>query len=272
MVLHAYPTEQRAHVLRDRVRLSMGQLAPIGFSEQWLLKDAGDRHWALIAGALGQERSVFRDGTGRPVYAAFCATWLELSRPGLTLLGEDAEILSTLSSPGGSCLASVHVVSVRGEVRARLTMISTFVSHDDSGSNRRVCRNGLMDERLPALPVSGPDVMALHQRARSVLRTQRGRQIAGPVALRVTPVPGLDFNAVGLLYFPTFSRLAETASWQADPQIGPLAAREVVYLGNIDQGEEIAVFVDGAEQYLVRGDGRVLGYCRTNRDPRTTQG
>ena len=69
---HPMPTRQ------DRLRLGMMHLSPNGLSEQWLLRHLGDRHWDLIAAAVGQEGIAFRDADGAQVYAAFCATSLDL--------------------------------------------------------------------------------------------------------------------------------------------------------------------------------------------------
>ncbi|MEM1360359.1 MAG: hypothetical protein AAGF94_01415 [Pseudomonadota bacterium] len=39
----------------------MTQLSPFRLSEQWLSRNCGDRHWALISDALGQQRARFHD-------------------------------------------------------------------------------------------------------------------------------------------------------------------------------------------------------------------
>ncbi|WP_370206135.1 hypothetical protein [Pararhodobacter marinus] len=59
----------------------------------------------------------------------------------------------------------------------------------------------------------------------------------GPAILRYTPVAALDFNAAGLLYFPTFSKIAEMAC----PRAAPLLRRQITCPGNLDPGEDILV-------------------------------
>lgn len=44
-----------------------------GLSEGWLLRQLGDVHRTQIAPAMGQSLAVFRDASGAPVCAAFCA-------------------------------------------------------------------------------------------------------------------------------------------------------------------------------------------------------
>lgn len=243
---------------RESLVVAMAHLSPFGLSEQWLLRDAGDRHWALIAQALGQTQAVFADADGRPVYAAFCATRLDLEQ-GPPDLGHRIEITSTLYAVSATRIGSCHVVSGGGRVLARLNMISTFVSHDASGSNRRIVRNA--PQSAADLPPAPDALVDLGDRARAVARGLRAQRLHMPALAQISPVPALDFNAVGLLYFPTFSRLAETAA----PAAGALRTREVVYLGNIDPGESVSVHHACGGLEMCRGDGVTIAFVRTER-------
>jgi len=242
---------------RESVTLAMTHLSPFGLSEQWLLRDAGDRHWALIAQAMGQKQAVFTDANGRPVYAAFCATRLDLE-PAAPTLGERIVITSTLYAVSSTRIGSCHLLCQGARVLARLTMISVFVSRDASGSNRRIVRNAPRTRiDLPPAPHALAD---LGDRARAVSRDLRGHRLRQPAVSRIAPIPALDFNAVGLLYFPTFSRLAETAG----PTAGALRAREVVYLGNIDPGEAVCVHQAAGGLEMCRGDGATIAWVETD--------
>ncbi|MCD1618737.1 Pnap_2097 family protein [Salipiger marinus] len=220
---------------RESLSLGMAMLSPFGLSEQWLLRDAGDRHWTLIADALGQSGIAFRDAEGHPVYAAFCATELTLARPSRPLLGTGIEITSTLHVVAANRIGSEHHIAGAEGWLGTLRMISCFLRHDGSGSNRRLLRSSLPG--LDDLAAATPGLDRQHARARTLARQSRDTPATGPELLVQTPVPALDFNAVGLLYFPTFSRLAEAAR----PCPAPLTGREVVYLGNLDQGEHVTV-------------------------------
>ena len=155
---------------RETVTLAMTHLSPCGLSEQWLLRDAGDRHWALIAQAMGQKQAVFTDASGRPVYAAFCATRLDLESVAPTL-GERIVITSTLYAVSSTRIGSCHVLCQGARVLARLNMISVFVSHDPSGSNRRIVRNA--PQTRTDLPSAPEALVDLGERARTVARELR---------------------------------------------------------------------------------------------------
>ncbi len=241
-----------------RQMLGMQQLGPHGLSEQWLLGFCGDAHWALIARSLGQDGLLFRSVDGRPVYAAFCATRLELDRAD-ALLGEDLTIRSELERTSGPKIGSRHVFLNRGQEIGRLLMLSTFVAHDETGSNRRITR------ALPAqhcvLPAAGPDLSALDMRARQVSRSLRSRSVPSTPVQQVTPNVALDFNAVGLLYFPSFSRIIENAA----ETLAPIRMRELIYLGNLDPGETVQVRRDVGSTLITRDTGRIIAHSHEAR-------
>lgn len=254
------PAEIRAIA---QLRLGMAHLSPFGLSEQWLLRDGGDRHWDLIATALGQDRAVFRGADGRPAYAAFCATSLEFTPPAASLLGQQAEVHSALYALSATRLGSLHTWRCDATQVARLRMISTFVSHDESGLNRRIERNQPHGQvELAAAPES---LVVLDLRARNIARALRNSRPDSAPVYRETPSAALDFNAVGLLYFPTFSRLVETATARGGRTAGPLSCRDVVYLANIELGEGLRLYGHGQDCLMRREDGRLVAFAHTER-------
>lgn len=244
--------------------LSMAQLSPAGLSEQWFLRHCGDMHWTLIARALGQRSAVFQARDGRAVYAAFCATSLRFHPLAQSLLGAEADVESTLQAVSDIRTGSVHRLTVDGQLVAELTMISTFVSHDTSGSNRRIVRNTGMAPMV--LEPAGDALRRLDILARDTARDLRHAAPLGAPVYCERPAPMLDFNAVGLLYFPTFSRLAETADYARSERLVPVMRRDVVYLGNLDQGDSVKVYAQGAAHTMTRHDGTLIAVVRTRRD------
>ncbi|MBU2868365.1 Pnap_2097 family protein [Pacificibacter marinus] len=238
--------------------LGMQQLCPHGLSEQWLLGACGDIHWTLLAKSLEQDGLRFKAADGRPLYAAFCATRLELA-PSRSLLGENMSIHSDIAATSGPKTGSRHVFRHQGRVVGSLLMLSTFVAHDETGSNRRIVR--ALPSGSYTLPAAGPDLMALDRRARHTSRGLRGQYMPLDDADRIDPCYSLDFNAVGLLYFPSFSRFAESVV--RCPK--PLRMREVVYLGNLDAGEALYVQRSGAETHIAGADGRIIAQVNEER-------
>ncbi|MCA1288613.1 Pnap_2097 family protein [Salipiger bermudensis] len=232
-----------------RQRLGMQQLSPHGLSEIWALGFCGDLHWQMLADALGQKGFGFRVADGRPLYAAFCATRIELS-PQQDLLGGELTISSRLAGIDGARVGSSHEFRQDGRVIGSLLMLSAFVTHDESGSNRRIVR--ARPDRDCALAAAGPDLQALNARARERTRAQRGTRILDGSLIH--PNPALDFNAVGLLYFPSFTRIIEMTAGAAQP----VARREIIYLGNLDPGEAVRVHRRGSTAVVARPDGQII--------------
>lgn len=242
---------------RESFRLGMQHLSPLGLSEPWWLRDCGDRHWALIAEALGQQGTAFQDPEGHAVYAAFCATDLRLAPAARSLLGASVEVCSTLHALGANGIGSEHRFLGKDGPLGSLRMISCFLRHDGSGSNRRLLRGALAG--MAPLPPATEGLARLHAGAREAARAARLARRSGPEILGYTPLGMLDFNAAGLLYFPTFSKIAEMAR----PCVAPLRRRQVVYLGNLDPGEAVSVECHAAQLRLWSGD-RILAQVTTD--------
>ena len=238
---------------QGHLTLGMAQLSPFGLSEQWLLRDCGDRHWGLIADAAGSNMA-FRDACGTPVYAAFCATsvtWHEAP-----MLGARATVNSTLHDVAPQRIGSLHTISGAQGSYATVRMISCFLKHDSSGSNTRLLRSGLTT--LKDLPQAPAALDHLHLRARMLARLARKATPEQP-HFHYRPVPALDFNAVGLLYFPVFSKIAEMAA----PRDDRPKQRTVVYLGNLNPGESTNVSRHGAHS-VIRAADRLIGLVETS--------
>lgn len=253
--------KQKVHGSRS-ITLGMAELQPDGISEQWFLKLGGDVHWTLIAQAMGQKHAVFEDAFGREVYAAFCATSLEVT-PNRNLLAEDVELKSSLYQIGFHQIGSIHEIYLSGIRIATLSMISTFVSHGADGSNRSIVRNKHMP-RL-ALETAPQKLNILAGHARAISRHNAfdiGSNLQGTA---VRPCRTLDFNAVGLLYFPTFSKFAESYEYQIEDSVPPLLRRDVIYLGNVDFDASLNIMSSGSDIFIQRDDGKLIAMISTKR-------
>lgn len=241
----AAPSLQPGPVRREaRLTLGMAQLAYRGLAEEWWLRHLGDVHWQLIADAVGQHSTVFRDTQGRQIYAAFCATEFEQLDPEAVQLGAEITLRSALWAVARSRLQSVHSLVIGGREVARMRLISTFVTHLEQGVNASVCRAN--PYLLPVLP-QAPDGFA--QDTSALAKAQRADSTMGADPLELHPCTGSDFNAVGLLYFPSYTRLFEQAAQRRTPRApwSPVRRRLVTYFTNIETGETVHAATAGAE-------------------------
>jgi len=225
--------------LEERHVLGMAEMGYRGLSEQWLKRRAGDLHWQLIARAMGQREAVFTCSDGEPLYAAFCATSVKLARPELPRLGGQLTLSADFYRVGHGRLSSLLTISADGVEVGRMVLVSMFVGRTEPGVNRSVVRRS---PRALAMPPEAPLAIRRVAEHSSVvardIRNQAFMRASLPERQRVLPCPATDFNAAGLLYFPSFSALADRALFQAgETQIGMLASRHVIYLGNVEPGE-----------------------------------
>lgn len=244
------------------ITLGMAELQPDGISEQWFLKLGGDIHWSLIAQAMGQKQAVFEDVYGREVYAAFCATSIELS-PQTKLLAKNVEITSSLYHVSHHQIGSVHKILLAKQEIASLLMISTFVSHGEDKANTLIVRNKYMPSL--SLDMAPQELLALAEHARTTARVNTNPEMKSDQNHDVTPCRSLDFNAVGLLYFPSFSKFAENFECQIQKTTQPLKRRDVVYLGNLDIGASINLASSGSDVFIHRDDGKLIAKISSKR-------
>ncbi|QAB01060.1 hypothetical protein DC439_24220 (plasmid) [Agrobacterium tumefaciens] len=221
----------------------MAEMGYLGLSEQWLLRRAGDLHWRLIARAMGQREAVFTCAAGEPLYAAFCATSLKLEKPELPRLGAELTLSADLYRIGHGRLASLQRIVIDSHEIGRMVLISTFVGRSEPARNRSIVRR---TPRVLAMPPEAPSVVQrFAQRAadaaRLALRHKLDLWNTG-AERQILPCPATDFNAAGLLYFPSFSALVDRALFEAgETHARMIASRHVVYLGNVEPGESLCI-------------------------------
>ncbi|WP_282454742.1 Pnap_2097 family protein [Agrobacterium sp. InxBP2] len=254
--------------LIERHVLGMAEMGYSGISEQWLKRRAGDLHWRLIARAMGQRHAVFTCSEGEPLYAAFCATSLRLVRPRLPRLGGEMALAADLYRVGQGRLASLIRITAGGDIVGRMILVSTFVGRSEPGINRSVVRRS---PRALAMPPEAPlAVRRVAEQASATARDIRNARLklSGMSGTqKVLPCPATDFNAAGLLYFPSYSALADRGLFQAgETRPRTLASRHVVYLGNVEPGEWMNISIRNlpwGHDVLLRGpEERPLGVMR----------
>lgn len=217
----------------------MPELNACGLSEAWLQRTCGSQHWLALSHALGRPSDRWADTQGRRVYAAF--GWLRLREARLDL-AEDGQALrlnSHLRWLGRSHAWSRHGLAMRDGSMAELDMLSVFVSRHSAGDNHSVRRANMPST---AVDEPAPETSALLVHLRQWRQASETR--TPPVlSWRTTPCPRSDFNGAGLLYFPSFTTLADRALWHWG-LLGTrerIVGRECLFLGNIALGESVEV-------------------------------
>jgi probable biosynthetic protein (TIGR04099 family) len=222
--------------------LGMPMLNAAGLSEAWLQKTCGEAHWLALSRALKHPPERWLDRQGRRVYAAFFSVELQHARLEFAQEGLRLQIDSELRWLGASQAWSRHRLDIDGRSLGVVDMLSAFVSRHQPGSNASVRR-----AEMPPGAIDAPDpeasmrCAALRARRQAVLADHRMPGSDLQRQWTVTPCPRHDFNGAGLLYFPSFSALADRALWRWGlwPHDLVLRHRECTFTGNVDVGESV---------------------------------
>lgn len=242
--------------LEEAHLLGMAEMGFCGLSEQWLMRRAGDLHWRLIAQALGQRNAVFTCAEGKPLYATFLASRLRLTAPMVPKLCDRITLSARLWAIGRNRLASEVSLSVSGTFVGSVRLISTFAGRVDPASNHSMVRR--MPPVIAVLPEAPPALQSLARNAAVIGRRTANLEFTGRV-VTVRPCVATDFNAAGLLYFPSFAALADRCEEPGrQARRHPLIVRTVVYSGNVEPGEQVVL------SFRDRPDGHFAGIRREN--------
>lgn len=251
----------------------MPQLAYAGLSENWLLKECGQRHWSGIAAAHGLPVPRFSDVSGRQAYAAFTA--IRLSGAALDTIVEHSrfEISTGVREAGRSQYYSRHHLGSGGRECATRHMLSAFVQRLEEGNNQSVTRAavGRLALQIPppavALPPEGEALLQAGKRFRSGAQEAcLGMTLSVDAPMRedvFLPCPNSDFNGANFMYFATFQALVDRAewSWFKRTDLPQLAERQLYFHGNVNIGDKVRV------QLLAQRDDSHFGHwCRLVRD------
>lgn len=227
--------------------VGMPQLNSLGLSENWLLKEAGDRHWRHLAAGLGCRPGELRDAQGRRVYAAFTQVHLREAR--LQDVQEDQRLGWRLRATrvGRSRHYSRQWLLGPHGALAQLEMLSVFVVRERTGDNHSVVRVPMAQAPCARDGGHAEEAAACVEGARAVRagvwreRFSLGEEMPPLASETVRPCPSNDFNGAGLLYCASFQALTERAHWAWGLADGRAAVRErqIVFHGNVNVGEDI---------------------------------
>ncbi|SAL05696.1 hypothetical protein AWB78_07647 [Caballeronia calidae] len=251
----------------DTYRAGMPQLNIAGLSENWLLKECGDRHWDALA---RETQSDFISDEGSRAYAAF--TSIRLRAQGMRDVRENDTfcIRTELSRVGPARHLSEHRVSGRDAMSVAVSMMSTFVLRTEARNNRSVARASFSTLKGDIVPMNSA-ISDMQEAARALRLREADARIAELglhedttcAPLTFLPCPYNDFNGADFLYFASFQAFADRAEWQTWrlEDTPAIVSRELHFHGNIDVGESLRLTF----RRTVVDETRVTHWCEIER-------
>jgi probable biosynthetic protein (TIGR04098 family) len=259
----------------------MPHLGLSGLSENWLLRECGDRHWQAVCETVGVPSHQLCNRTGHRLYSSFIAT--EISGDPLGAFGENDTlsfaIRVTRLSPY-RFFSSQHVVCASEGLECTVNMVTLFVKKETFEDNYSLSREAVAISRAPEFCITEPaDAFAAErlQLAHRLLKDAPPACLPSEYVYDICPLT--DFNAARFLYFAGYQTILDRAEWhllrRPGLEFGSTVHRRMYYFANINIGDRAIVRIGGFEQdganyrfdaVLTRGsDGRMIACAESVR-------
>lgn len=239
---------------RGPVCLGMPHLGLSGLSENWLLRECGDRHWHAVCKTVGVPSHQLCNRAGHRLYSSFIAT--EISGDPLGAFRENDTlsfaIRVTRLSPY-RFFSSQHVVCANEAFECTVNMVTLFIKKETFEDNYSLTREAVPFSRASELRIVEPaDAFA----AERMQLTHRRLKDAPPACLPSEYVydicPLTDFNAARFLYFAGYQTILDRAEWhllrRPGLEFSSTVRRRMYYFANVNIGDRAIVKVGGLKQ------------------------
>lgn len=229
-------------------KAGMPQLVAAGLSQNWLLKECGHHHWTALARLLGLNGPDFHDLDGSPVYASFLM--VKLNNLNLENIVNNAafSLSCNIDAISRNRFLSVHHLRMQDKDIGQIIMVSTLVRHQNLSDNLTLTAAKLaFNGEIATIPDKWQRLIKDSRQLRlDALPSEwqfADKSEIKPDTYSYFPVPSLDFNGAGLLYFASFQAIAEVAEWHWDciEEQWPIAHRHISYYGNLNVGDRLNI-------------------------------
>jgi probable biosynthetic protein (TIGR04098 family) len=262
-------------LLRRSYNLNMPQMALGGLSESWLLKEAGDMHWTLIAEGLKTPSSRLTDDQGERLYATFTRIEVHSTAPLAAYREDESVTIEAQASRYGAGIFFSEIMMDGSDRSARVTLMSSFAKYGKPGANTSLLRG------QPVIPPDCP-IPALVELPEfgQVYRVRRAMQLSAPIfECEYEILPPHDINGVGLLYFAAYPIIADICATRyagrAMMTTFSTRHRDIFYFANTDPDETLIYrlhhwhadeqHIDMEASLCRKGDGAVMARVVTNK-------
>ncbi len=252
---------------RRSYEITIPLMANAALSENWLLKEMGDMHWALLSDGLQQKSSRFTDSLGNRLYAAFVRIKYAISPLNQFAENETLHLANEISRYGNSAYYSgVNGHCIGKKIEANL-MTSFSVRKNQDNSQITSSNPEEKVNHVPELDAV-PDFHSTH---RLVKKGLIKNLVSGGYTFRITDSeidsleytinPYYEVNGVGLLYFAAYPIIADRCASTFFKQTMELADydrtyhtifRDCFFFANCNADDKIIIKLNYVE--ILEGD------------------
>ncbi|MEV4738950.1 beta-ketoacyl synthase N-terminal-like domain-containing protein [Streptomyces sp. NPDC049555] len=246
-------------MLTRPVVLGLPALSIGGLSENWLLREAGDIHWALIGEHFGLPVAQLTDADGVRLLPAFVRAAVTAGDSLKSFAEHDEGELS-------GTLSRLDEHTFVGDIR-----FATATAHVDVRLLTSFVRRGTGNWLVPATPrhpggtaAAEPDAGHLRFHEEFLAQRSLAPEGAGLYSDTYELNPFADVNAAGLLYFASYPHINDRGERKFAQSRVPGAewatgaatlSRDIVYLGNCGLDEAVRYRLDDCRP---AGDDRIV--------------
>lgn len=239
--------------------VGMPQMALIGLSESWLMKEIGDFHWHMLCDDLGLKSNEIFDELGNRLYAAFVRIKIESCNCMKDYSENDVLDIAGTIQRLGSCLYFSQINVTCGENTMNCSLATNFSARESESDNSKMTRgvpctgNDEVIISVSEMPKHILDIVKLKKSAiHSISVSSHTIDITDDIIFETsyTINPYTDINGVGLLYFAAYplindfcelkyfhdKRLSDT-HWA---MYSSTMTRDIFYFANCNIDDEIS--------------------------------
>ena len=230
------------HAVEASSLIGMPQLGLNGLNENWLMKEAGHRHWMAICGQAGVQSHEIIDGQGHRLYAAFVG--IEWEGDPLGGVGENdrLDVRTELCRFSSKRFFSHNRFTASSGSAFTFQMVSIFVKKPVFDDNRTLA-SGQPD---PLRAIEQTDTPEPARRLQDDWKSLKGEPVESSDLSIVHHVcPTIEFNGARMLYFANFQLIVDQAEWNAlpneDMQFASTERRRMFFYGNVNFDDVLEV-------------------------------
>lgn len=233
--------------VKESVEIGMPQMANSAFSESWLLKYLGDKHWYLLSNAFQKKSSEFMDDNQDRLYATFLRVKYNISNLSNFIENDIINFNSTIKAFGNNTFLS-RVFGESGEQKILATLMTTFSTRENK-DNKKInkCEPKIKSEKiiqLSKIPLFLNDYRLLRKGLTDTIPSDYPdfKIVESSIYHCLYDLnPYYDINGVGLLYYAAYPIISDKCLLTYNPDYVNYHTvfRDIFYFANSNFDDRI---------------------------------
>jgi len=247
-----------------------------GLSENWLIKECGDRHWKAVCVELKISSEKIVDSKNSRLYASFLV--VNISGSPLSHFGESDRLQFKLGLQRLSKYRFFSEQSITtGTAKTQVQMVTIFIKKPVFDNNQ------LLEKGHPVKVLKYTNQIDEDSYGYELVRKwKKTREVVDHLDIndgyKYEICPLTDFNGARLLYFANYQAIMDRAEWklgnQEEIKFSSTTKRSMYYFGNTNLSSSLDIFIlnkkyrDNYVEFntlMKRDDGKAIAYSNVRK-------